>query len=344
MTAPPLLEVTELRTWFHAEGEVARAVDGVSFMLDRGETLALVGESGSGKSVTSLSIMRLVPIPPGEIAGGAVRFRGRDLLRLSESEMRHVRGNEIGMIFQEPMSSLNPLLTVGEQIAEVVRLHRGLGRRTARRHTMEMLARVNIPDPDRRAAEYPHRLSGGMRQRVMIAMALACHPALLIADEPTTALDVTIQAQILELIRTLQTEMEMSVLFITHNLGVVAQVADRVAVMYAGRIVEQGRVETVFSEPLHPYTRALLRSIPRVEGGGRDPAHRLLSIPGQVPSPAALPPGCSYAPRCPLADGLCRSAMPGIDTPRPGHEVRCYHWDAVTAAISQNLERPLTRP
>jgi len=343
MTAPPLLEVMNLQTWFHAEGETARAVDGVSFTLDRGETLAIVGESGSGKSVTSLSIMRLVPIPPGEIAGGAVRFRGRDLLRLSEPEMRRVRGNEIGMIFQEPMSSLNPLLTVGEQIAEVVRLHRGLGRRTARRHAVEMLARVNIPDPERRATEYPHRLSGGMRQRVMIAMALACHPALLIADEPTTALDVTIQAQILELIRTLQAEMEMSVLFITHNLGVVAQVADRVAVMYAGRIVEQGRVETVFAAPLHPYTRALLRSIPRVEGGGRDPAHRLLSIPGQVPSPAALPRGCSYAPRCPLADDICGSAMPGVDTPRPGHEVRCYHWDTAVHEIPKNQMQRVTR-
>ncbi len=343
MTAPPLLEVADLKTWFRAEGEVARAVDGVSFTLDRGETLAIVGESGSGKSVTSLSIMRLVPIPPGEIAGGTVRFRGRDLLRLSEPEMRQVRGNEIGMIFQEPMSSLNPLLTVGEQIAEVVRLHRGLGRRAARRHAVEMLARVNIPDPERRAAEYPHRLSGGMRQRVMIAMALACHPALLIADEPTTALDVTIQAQILELIRTLQAEMEMSVLFITHNLGVVAQIADRVAVMYAGRIVEQGRVEAVFAAPLHPYTRALLRSIPRVEGGGRDPANRLLSIPGQVPSPAALPRGCSYSPRCPLAEEICRSTMPDIETPRAGHEVRCHHWDAALSAVSQNQAQRVTR-
>jgi peptide/nickel transport system ATP-binding protein len=326
MSTPPLLEVEDLRTFFHADGEVARAVDGVSFTVASGETLAIVGESGSGKSVTSLSIMRLVPTPPGEIAGGVVRFRGRDLRLLSERAMRRVRGNEISMIFQEPMSSLNPLLTVGEQIAEVVRLHRGLGRAAARRHAVEMLARVNIPDPERRAGEYPHRLSGGMRQRVMIAMALACHPALLIADEPTTALDVTIQAQILQLIRALQAEMGMSVLFITHNLGVVAQLADRVAVMYAGRIVEQGDVATVFASPLHPYTRALLRSIPRVEGGGRDPAHRLLSIPGQVPSPAALPPGCSYAPRCPLADDQCRCEMPSIIEVLPGHHVRCYHW------------------
>jgi peptide/nickel transport system ATP-binding protein len=326
MTVPPLLEVKDLQTLFHVDGAIARAVDGVSFSVGAGETLAIVGESGSGKSVTSLSIMRLVPTPPGEIARGHVRFRGRDLLRLSESEMRSIRGNEIGMIFQEPMSSLNPLLTVGEQIAEVVRLHQGLGRVAAQRHAVEMLARVNIPDPRRRADDYPHRLSGGMRQRVMIAMALACHPALLIADEPTTALDVTIQAQILRLISTLQADMGMAVLFITHNLGVVAQIADRVAVMYAARIVEQGDVATVFASPLHPYTRALLRSTPHIEGGGRDPTRRLLAIPGQTPSPVALPPGCSYAPRCSLADEMCRGAMPPIAEALPGHEVRCHHW------------------
>ena len=342
MTEPPLLEVDDLRTFFHAEGEIARAVDGVSFSLNRRETLAIVGESGSGKSVTSLSIMRLIPSPPGEIAGGTVRFRGRDLLRLSERAMRGIRGNEIGMIFQEPMSSLNPLLTVGEQIAEVARLHRRLSRAAARRHAIEMLARVKIPDPKRRAADYPHRLSGGMRQRVMIAMALACHPALLIADEPTTALDVTIQAQILGLIRTLQSELDMSVLFITHNLGVVAQIADRVAVMYAGRIVEQGSVEAVFSAPLHPYTRALLRSIPHVEGGGRDPARRLLSIPGQVPSPAALPPGCSFAPRCPLADATCRGVMPPVQQVLPGHDVRCHHWAAALPPQGRSAARIAT--
>jgi oligopeptide/dipeptide ABC transporter ATP-binding protein len=329
MTAPPLLEVEDLRTSFRVDGAVARAVDGVSFAVGAGQTVAIVGESGSGKSVTALSIMRLVQ-RPGAIAGGRVLFRGRDLLLLSEPDMRDIRGNQIGMIFQEPMSSLNPLLTVGEQIAEVVRLHQGLARAAARRHAIDMLTRVNIPDPERRAAEYPHRLSGGMRQRVMIAMALACRPALLIADEPTTALDVTIQAQILHLIRTLQVEMHMSVLFITHNLGVVAQIADRVAVMYAGRIVEQGDVATVFASPLHPYTRALLRSIPRVQGGGRDPARRLLSIPGQVPSPIDLPPGCSYAPRCPLADHRCRAEMPAIVDVLPRHEVRCHHWTAHT--------------
>jgi oligopeptide/dipeptide ABC transporter ATP-binding protein len=326
MTAS-LLEVEDLQTIFHAEGAIARAVDSVSFAVATGETLAIVGESGSGKSVTALSIMRLVPTPPGEIAGGRVWFRGRDLLRLSEPEMRRVRGNEIGMIFQEPMSSLNPLLTVGEQVAEVLRHHQGHSRTVARHEAVQMLAHVNIPDPELRAKEYPHRLSGGMRQRVMIAMALACRPALLIADEPTTALDVTIQAQILHLVRALQAEMNMSVLFITHNLGVVAQVADRVAVMYAGRIVEQGEVDTLFATPLHPYTRALLRSIPRVEPAGRDPARRLLSIPGQVASPVALPLGCRYAPRCALADHACR-VLPDLAEALPGHLVRCHHWTA----------------
>jgi oligopeptide/dipeptide ABC transporter ATP-binding protein len=321
-----LLSVSDLRTQFRSGDEIARAVDGVSFTLRRGETLAIVGESGSGKSVTALSIMRLVPSPPGEIAAGSVLFRGRDLLGLSERAMRKVRGNEIGMIFQEPMSSLNPLLKVGEQIAEVVRAHRGLGRAAADRHAIDMLAQVQMPDPSLRAQEYPHRLSGGMRQRVMIAMALACHPSLLIADEPTTALDVTIQAQILDLMRGLQAEMAMSLLFITHNLGVVAEIADRVAVMYAGRIVEQGSVGAVFARPLHPYTAALLASIPRVEGGGRDPAHRLAAIPGQVPSAAALPPGCSYAARCERASDLCRHTAPSVEQALPGHDVRCHHW------------------
>jgi oligopeptide/dipeptide ABC transporter ATP-binding protein len=321
-----LLAVADLHTEFRSGGSIARAVDGVSFALRGGETLAIVGESGSGKSVTSLSIMRLVPSPPGKITAGSVMFRGRDLLSLPERAMRRIRGNEIGMIFQEPMSSLNPLLTVGEQIAEVARAHRGLGRAAAWRHAIDMLARVRIPDPALRAEEYPHRLSGGMRQRVMIAMALACHPSLLIADEPTTALDVTIQAQILDLMRGLQAELAMSVLFITHNLGVVAEIADRVAVMYAGRIVEQGTVGAVFARPLHPYTIALLASIPHVAGGGRDPAHRLASIPGQVPSAAALPQGCAYAPRCPRATDLCRHAAPPIEQALPGHDVRCHHW------------------
>ncbi|HTC09873.1 MAG TPA: ABC transporter ATP-binding protein [Acetobacteraceae bacterium] len=326
MTDDALLTVTNLHTRFRSGGDIARAVDGVSFTLHRGETLAIVGESGSGKSVTALSIMRLVPIPPGEITQGSVMFRGRDLLRLPERAMRRVRGNEISMIFQEPMSSLNPLLKVGEQIAEVARAHRGLRTGEARQHAIDMLARVRIPDPALRALEYPHRLSGGMRQRVMIAMALACHPSLLIADEPTTALDVTIQSQILDLMRGLQAELTMSVLFITHNLGVVAEIADRVAVMYAGRIVEQGTVEAVFARPLHPYTVALLASIPRVEGSGRDPARRLAAIPGQVPSAIALPQGCAYAPRCARATALCRQTAPPIIPALPGHEVRCHHW------------------
>jgi oligopeptide/dipeptide ABC transporter ATP-binding protein len=322
----PLLEVADLHTQFRSGGEIARAVDGVSFVLYRGETLAIVGESGSGKSVTSLSIMRLLPTPPGEITAGVIRFNGRDLLRLPERAMRRVRGNQISMIFQEPMSSLNPLLTVGEQIAEVVRLHQRLGRRAAWRHAIEMLARVNIADPQSRALEYPHLLSGGMRQRVMIAMALACRPSLLIADEPTTALDVTIQAQILDLMRGLQDELGMSVLFITHNLGVVAEIADRVAVMYAGRIVEQGTAAAVFARPLLPYPIALLASIPRVAAGGRDPAHRLAAIPGQVPSAAALPVGCAYAPRCAHASELCRHTAPPIEEALPGHDVCCHHW------------------
>jgi len=322
----PLLEVVDLQTQFRSGSEIARAVDGVSFVLRRGETLAIVGESGSGKSVTSLSIIRLVPAPPGEITAGRVMFNGSDLLRLSERAMRRVRGNEMSMIFQEPMSSLNPLLTVGEQIAEVVRLHQGLGRGAAWRHAIDMLVRVNIPDPESRALEYPHRLSGGMRQRVMIAMALACRPSLLIADEPTTALDVTIQAQILDLMRGLQEELGMSVLFITHNLGVVAEIADRVAVMYAGRIVEQGTVAAVFARPLHPYTIALLASLPRVAEGGRDPAHRLAAIPGQVPSAAALPAGCAYAPRCSRASEICRHTVPPSEPALQGHDVRCHHW------------------
>jgi peptide/nickel transport system ATP-binding protein len=326
MTTSPLLEIVDLHTVFHAEDAIARAVDGVSVSVNAGETLALVGESGSGKSVTALSVMRLVPTPPGEIAGGSVSFRGRDLLRVSEREMRRIRGNEIGMIFQEPMSSLNPLLTVGEQIAEVVRAHRGLSAAAARRHAADMLARVQIPDPALRAQEYPHRLSGGMRQRVMIAMALSCHPSLLIADEPTTALDVTIQSQILDLMRGLQAQLGMSVLFITHNLGVVAEIADRVAVMYAGRIVEQGTVGEVFARPLHPYTIALLASIPSVSDSGRDPGHRLKAIPGQVPSPVALPPGCAFAPRCTRATAICRHDAPLLEPAMPHHEVRCHNW------------------
>ncbi|GGF10005.1 ABC transporter ATP-binding protein [Aliidongia dinghuensis] len=324
--AEPLLEVEGLKTWFRVEGGTAKSVDGVTFTLHRGETLAVVGESGSGKSVTSLSIMRLIPEPPGRIVEGAIRLKGRDgvvrdLAQLAEPAMRRIRGNEIGMIFQEPMTSLNPVYTVGDQIGETLRRHQGLSKRAAYDRAVEMLAKVGIPDPARRAAEYPHRMSGGMRQRVMIAMALACGPAVLIADEPTTALDVTIQAQILDLMRRLQVELGMSILFITHNLGVVAEIADRVAVMYAGRVVEEGDVHAVFARPRHPYTRALLASMPVM--GSRD---RLAAIPGQVPSAANLPEGCAFAPRCPLATDACRAAPPPLEDTGEGHRVRCIRW------------------
>jgi oligopeptide/dipeptide ABC transporter ATP-binding protein len=329
--AAPLLAVEGLQTWFRVEGGTAKSVDGVSFHLNPGETLAIVGESGSGKSVTSLSIMRLIASPPGYIAGGKILFHGRDgttrdLVTLDEQAMRRVRGNEIGMIFQEPMTSLNPVYTVGEQIGETLRLHQGLGRRAAEARAIDMLAKVGIPDPARRATEYPHQMSGGMRQRVMIAIALACSPALLIADEPTTALDVTIQAQILAIMQQLQAELGMGILFITHNLGVVAEIADRVAVMYAGRVVEEGEVHALFAAPRHPYTRALLASIPRLTEGARDPARRLSSIPGNVPSASALPEGCAFAPRCPLAIEPCRAAVPALEDTGSGHFARCLRW------------------
>jgi len=327
----PILTVEGLKTWFTVEGGTAKSVDGVSFTLHRGETLAVVGESGSGKSVTSLSIMRLIPEPPGRIVAGTIALVGRDgvtrdLAQLAEPAMRAIRGNEIGMIFQEPMTSLNPVYTVGDQIGEALRRHQGLSKRAAYARAIGMLAKVGIPDPARRAAEYPHRLSGGMRQRVMIAMALACGPAVLIADEPTTALDVTIQAQILDLMRRLQAELGMSILFITHNLGVVAEIADRVAVMYAGRVVEEGDVHAVFATPRHPYTRALLASMPVLTAGARDPSRRLAAIPGQVPSAANLPEGCSFAPRCPLAIGACEAAAPALEDTGDGHLARCIRW------------------
>ena len=326
LAAEPILSIEGLKTWFTVEGGTAKSVDGVSLTLHRGETLAVVGESGSGKSVTSLSIMRLIPEPPGRIVEGTIKLTGRDgvtrdLAQLDEPAMRAIRGNEIGMIFQEPMTSLNPVYTVGDQIGEALRRHQGLGKRAAYERAIEMLTKVGIPDPARRAAEYPHRLSGGMRQRVMIAMALACGPAVLIADEPTTALDVTIQAQILDLMRRLQAELGMSILFITHNLGVVAEIADRVAVMYAGRVVEEGDVHDVFAAPRHPYTRALLASMPVL--GSRE---RLAAIPGQVPSAANLPDGCAFAPRCPLAADACRAAPPPLEDTGDGHRVRCIRW------------------
>ncbi|HEY9503048.1 MAG TPA: ABC transporter ATP-binding protein, partial [Pyrinomonadaceae bacterium] len=292
-----LLEVRDLRTQFPTRSGLVRAVDCVSFNLDRGELLGLVGESGCGKSMTALSIMRLVA-PPGKIVSGEVIFDGKDLLKLSDAEMRQMRGDDIAMIFQDPMTSLNPVFTVGEQIAEALRLHRKLSRSDARAATIDAMREVAIPDPARRVNDYPHQLSGGMRQRVMIAMALACNPKLLIADEPTTALDVTIQAQILELLDELRQHRELAVLLITHDLGVVAEVADRVAVMYTGRIVEESDVDELFERPKHPYTEGLLRSVPKLTTAEVAKKVRLETIEGTVPSPTDLPPGCHFAPRC----------------------------------------------
>jgi len=314
-----LLEVENLQTHFFTDDGVVRAVDGVSFAIDEGETLAIVGESGSGKSVTALSILRLFPQPPGRIVGGHVRFRGTDLVGLSTEAMRGVRGRSISMIFQEPMTALNPVYTCGEQIMETVRRHEGLGRRAARDRAIEMLNLVGIPAPEQRVDEYPHQLSGGMRQRVMIAMALACRPSLLIADEPTTALDVTIQAQILDLLRRLQAELGMAVLLITHDLGVVAETASRVAVMYAGQVVEYCSVRDAFRQPLHPYTAGLQASLPKL-GERRE---RLRVITGTVPNPLAFPGGCRFHPRCPIAQEQCRTA-PAFERVAEGRFVRCW--------------------
>ena len=322
-----LLELHDLKTHFFTDDGVVRAVDGVSYDLRAGETLAVVGESGSGKSVTSLSILRLVPTPPGRIVGGEILFRGRDLLKLSEAQMRSIRGKEISMIFQEPMTSLNPVYTCGEQILEVLMLHEKLDRRAARTRAIEMLELVGIPSPEQRVDEYPHQMSGGMRQRVMIAMALACHPAVLIADEPTTALDVTIQAQILELLKRLQREMGMSVLLITHDLGVVAESADRVAVMYAGQVAEYCDVLAAFRRTLHPYTAGLLASLPRL--GGQ--SERLRVIPGNVPNPARFPSGCRFHPRCPIAQDRCREQAPEMSTFDGDHLVRCWRAGEIAA-------------
>ena len=316
----PLLRVEDLRTYFHTDDALVRAVDGVSFEVNAGETLAIVGESGSGKSVTALSILRLIAQPPGRIEGGRILFQGRDLVTLSESEMRRIRGGEISMIFQEPMTSLNPVFTCGEQIIEAVVLHDRVDRRAARTRAIEMLDLVGIPSPDQRVDEYPHQLSGGMRQRVMIAMALACRPALLIADEPTTALDVTIQAQILELLARLQSEMGMAVLLITHDLGVVAESADRVAVMYAGQVVEYADVRSTFRKPLHPYTAGLLRSLPTL--GVEQEVLRV--IPGTVPNPAHFPTGCRFHPRCPVIERPTCLEHPALLQVEGDHASRCW--------------------
>ena len=323
-----LLEVRNLRTHFDTDRGLFRAVDGISFDVRRGRTVGLVGESGCGKSVTSLSIMGLVPSPPGRIAADALRFAGRDLLTMSADERRKLRGGKMSMIFQEPMTSLNPVRTIGHQIIEAVRAHTDLSMAAARDRAIEVLEMVRIPSPASRVDEYPHRLSGGMRQRVMIAMALACDPELLIADEPTTALDVTIQAQILDLLHGLQARLGMAILIITHDLGVIAEVADEVIVMYAGKIVESAPVAQLFADPQHPYTIGLLGSIPRL-GEYRE---RLATIEGTVPSPANQPKGCRFSPRCPFADARCVAEPPELRTLGSGHQVAC--WKAPVEAFA----------
>ncbi len=318
----PLLEVKDLKTYFYTSEGVAPAVDGVSFTVKRGETLGIVGESGSGKSVTSLSILRLVPDPPGRIVGGQILFEGTDLLTLSNREMRKIRGNKISMIFQEPMTSLNPVFTIGSQIMEAILLHQKVSKREALDRTVAMLKLVGIASPERRVKEYPYQLSGGMRQRVMIAMALSCNPQLLIADEPTTALDVTIQAQILDLIVRLKNELGMAVILITHDLGVVAETAQRVCVMYAGKFVETAPVKELFANPQHPYTQGLLRALPRVDKAG---AHlRLEEIPGMVPPLTNLPGGCRFCPRYERSAEVCRQEEPSWVQVAPDHWVRCW--------------------
>jgi peptide/nickel transport system ATP-binding protein len=321
-----LLEVVGLQTHFFTRDGIVRAVDSLSFSVARGETLAVVGESGCGKSVTSLSILRLIASPPGRIVAGQVVFEGRDLLALSEDEMRAVRGDAISMIFQEPMTSLNPALTVGRQIAESLVLHRGLSQHDAMAKAVEMLRKVRMPEPERRVRQYPHELSGGMRQRVMIAMALACGPRLLIADEPTTALDVTIQAQILELMRDLARETGASIILITHDLGVVAEMAQRVVVMYAGRKVEEAPVEELFARSRHPYTRGLLGSMPHLGDSVRNEgSKRLVEIPGMVPSLKEAHPGCMFAARCPNALARCLQGVPPLTDHGPGHWAACWN-------------------
>jgi peptide/nickel transport system ATP-binding protein len=331
----PLLQVETLRTHFHTRDGIVRAVDGVSFAVRPGETLAIVGESGCGKSVTSMSILRLLPMPPARIVEGRIVFEGRDLLGLAEAEMRRIRGNAIAMIFQEPMTSLNPVLTIGRQIAEALVLHRGLAYAAAIERAIEMLRKVHIPEAERRVQQYPHELSGGMRQRVMIAMALACGPRLLIADEPTTALDVTIQAQILELMRELRDETGASIILITHDLGVVAEMAHRVVVMYAGRKVEEAPVEPLFAHARHPYTRGLLGSMPRLGKSLDATDKRLVEIPGVVPSLKEPMAGCLFAPRCPQASERCTREAPPLERHGEGHWAACWHPVALPAGAAQ---------
>ncbi|MCC6153180.1 MAG: ABC transporter ATP-binding protein [Candidatus Hydrogenedentes bacterium] len=319
----PVLEVHDLVTHFETDGGLSRAVDGVSFSIAPGKTLALVGESGSGKSVTAMSIMRLIPSPPGKIVGGSIKLHGRELLALPEPEMRKVRGNGISMVFQEPMTALNPVFRVGNQIGAALRVHRPMSKKEAREYAIELLYRVGIPSPDERVDDYPHQMSGGMRQRVMIAMALACNPDLLIADEPTTALDVTIQAQILDLLRKLQSENGMSILLITHNLGIVAEMADEVAIMYAGRIAEKGPMRSVFSAPSHPYTVGLFKSLPSITRRGQ----RLYAIRGSVPPATRFPSGCRFHTRCPFVMDTCKANVPPLIPVAADHASACWLQD-----------------
>ncbi len=330
----PILEIDELSVAFDTEGGVVTVVDRVSFDLEAGETLGVVGESGCGKSVTALSIMGLLPKPAGRIEGGDIRFEGMSLPSLAPERMRHIRGNRIAMIFQEPMTALNPVHRVGRQLAETYTLHQGeLSAHVVHRRCLGLLEQVGIPAPEQRLSEYPHQLSGGMRQRVMIAMALASKPDILIADEPTTALDVTIQAQILELLRDLQRETGMAVIFITHDLGVIAELCSRVVVMYAGRMAEQAGIEALFTHPVHPYTRGLLASIPRLED---EPKTMLTTIPGVVPSVEELPSGCRFANRCPYVKDLCNREAPELVAASPGHRVACHRWREAEAGTLQN--------
>ena len=327
-----LLEIEGLKTQFFTSAGTVRAVDGVDYTVEEGETVAVVGESGCGKSVTALSIMRLVADPPGKIVEGQIRFRGTDLVSIPEEEMRQIRGRDIGMVFQEPMTSLNPVLSIGRQLTETLETHFGMSREDADKRAIELLSLVGIAEPERRLAQYPHHFSGGMRQRVMIAMALACDPKLIIADEPTTALDVTIQAQILELMKNLTREMGVAMIIITHNLGVVARYADRVNVMYAGKIVESGTAEEIYHEPRHPYTLALLKSVPRLDlprGGKLDP------VEGQPPDLARLDDGCPFRPRCRFAQDSCASSVPQLEEVRDGHWSRCFEQKAVIDSLEK---------
>jgi oligopeptide transport system ATP-binding protein len=321
----PVLEIRNLKTHFFISNGVIKAVDGVDITIQKGETLGIVGESGCGKTVLALSIMRLIPDPPGKIVSGSIQFKNRDLLKLSLKEMQQIRGNEMSMIFQEPMTSLNPVYTIGEQISETIRMHQRLNRTEAKKKAIGILDLVGIPDSAKRYNEYPHKMSGGMRQRVMIAMALCCNPDLLIADEPTTALDVTIQAQILELIEALKDELKMSVIMVTHDLGVIAETAQKAAVMYAGHIVEESPVKDLFHNPLPPYTIGLFRSLPRVDAE-KDSHGRLMAIQGSVPDLLDLPPGCPFQPRCEWAKERCKEEIPPYRTLTPHHSVGC--WEA----------------